>query len=401
MDLFSMKAAREAAINKAESFVKAAESASRQMTAEENSGFDSAMVEANALTPQIERIESLNTIRTAFPTGQVIPGAVAPEKAARKTFSKGYQAAFYEMLSSKGAKIGAALYEGSDAAGGFAVPVEIDGTIVPLAPAELAIRQLARVIPTTHTLKFPIKAAHGTAAAKLESTGTDNPFAGTAPTLAQVELDAYMAGDIIPVSWELLEDVAAMQSFIADDLTLAVQQYEEPLFVTGSGGTGVPQGVATGAAIGVTVTGASGVVGAVSLDAMDDLIGSLNPVYLPGAALLMKRSTGVLLRKLSRAANLFEARWSRSGNQEYYDGYPVSYSASVQSGATTLDRPVLFGDFKRGFVIGDRGGSAIRVKVLDQISANLGVTQFLAYRRTDSVVIRSEAIQALKVVAGA
>lgn len=400
MDLFSMKAAREAAISKAESFVTAAESASRNMTAEENASFDAAMVEANALTPQIERVEKLNTIRSAFPTGQVIPASNGAERPERKTLSKAYAADFWQMLQSKGAKIGAALYEGLDAAGGFAVPVEIDGTIVPLAPAEMAIRQLARVIPTTHTLKFPIKAAHGTAAAKLESTGADNPFGGTAPTLSQVELDAYMAGDIVPVSWELLEDVAAMQGFIADDLTLAVQQYEEPLFITGSGATGVPQGVATGASIGVTVTGATGVVGAVSLDAMDDLIGSLSPTYLPGAALLMKRSTGVVLRKLSRAANLFEARWSRSGSQEYYDGYPVSYSASVQAGATTLDRPVLFGDFKRGFIIGDRGGSAIRVKVLDQISANLGVTQFLAYRRTDSVVVRSEAIKALKVVVG-
>lgn len=402
MNLFSMKQDREAAIVKAEGFVKAAESASRAMTTEENAGFDAAMVEVNALTPQIARIESVNTIRTTFPTGQVVPGVEtqSPDQV-RKTFSGAYFTAFMDMLKTKGANKSAALYEGTDSTGGFAVPVEVDGTIIPLAPNEMAIRQLAQVIATTHTLKFPQTAAKAAAAAKSESTGSNNAFAGTSPTLAQVELDAYMAGAIVPASWEVLEDVGAIQGWLLNALTLAVQEYEEPLFITGAGTTGTPQGAATGATIGETITGASGVVGAITLDAMDDFIGSLSPTYLPNASLLMKRTTGVFLRKLCRQANLFEPRWSRVGNQDYYDGYPVSYSASMQDGTTTLDRPVLFGDFKRAFIIGDRGGSGIKVKVLDQISANLGVTQFLAYRRTDSVVVLAEALKALKVVAGA
>jgi len=401
MNLFEMRKAREAAITKAESFVASAENASRLMTENEQKDFDAAMAEANSFTPQIQSIEAVNTLRAQFPKGLIPEANVNAPARTRLSLSAAYVADFWAMITSKGAKMGAALYEGSDAAGGYAVPVEVDGVIVPLAPAEMAIRQLAKVIPTTHTLKFPVKLAHGTAAAKLESTGADNAFGGTSPTLTQVELDAFMAGDIVPVSWEMLEDVAATQSFINDDLILAVQQYEEPLFITGAGTTGIPQGVSTGASIGVTITGASGVLGAISLDSMDDLTGSLSPTYLPNASFLMKRSTGVFLRKLCRAANLFEPRWSRVGNQDYYDGYPVYYSASVQDNGTTLNRPVLFGDFKRGFVIGDRGGSGIRVKVLDQPLANIGVTQFLAYRRTDSVVVRSEAIKALKVVTGA
>jgi HK97 family phage major capsid protein len=57
--------------------------------------------------------------------------------------------------------------------------------------------------------------------------------------------------------------------------------------------------------------------------------------------------------------------------------------------------PVLFGDFKTGYVIGDRGGSGVNVKILDQPKAIEGILQLLAYRRTDGRVRRCEAIQAI------
>jgi len=57
--------------------------------------------------------------------------------------------------------------------------------------------------------------------------------------------------------------------------------------------------------------------------------------------------------------------------------------------------PLLFGNFKLGYVIGDRGGSGINVKVLDQPLAVQGQIILLAYRRTDGRVRRSEAIQAI------
>jgi HK97 family phage major capsid protein len=61
--------------------------------------------------------------------------------------------------------------------------------------------------------------------------------------------------------------------------------------------------------------------------------------------------------------------------------------------------PVLFGDFKQGYVIGDRGGSGINVKVLDQPLAQQGQIVLLAFRRTDGRVRRSEAIQSYNVAA--
>ena len=59
--------------------------------------------------------------------------------------------------------------------------------------------------------------------------------------------------------------------------------------------------------------------------------------------------------------------------------------------------PILFGDFKQGFIVGVRGGAGINVKILDQPLAMQGQLAILAYRRIDSTVRRSEAIQAITI----
>ncbi len=63
----------------------------------------------------------------------------------------------------------AALYEGSNTAGGYAVPVVVDDQIVPLAPSELAMRQISAVIPTSMDIKIPTKQSFSTATAKAET----------------------------------------------------------------------------------------------------------------------------------------------------------------------------------------------------------------------------------------
>ena len=72
----------------------------------------------------------------------------------------------------------------------------------------------------------------------------------------------------------------------------------------------------------------------------------------------------------------------------------MTFDGNMPNVASTKT-PVLFGNFKAGYVIGDRGGSGINVKILDQPKATEGQVILLAYRRTDGRVRRSEAIQAI------
>jgi HK97 family phage major capsid protein len=242
-------------------------------------------------------------------------------------------------------------------------------------------------------LKIPRATTISTATAKAEGDGTGtNVFTESEPTLDQVTLSAYMAGVLHQISWELAQDVPSFRAFAVSDMLLAQQLYEEALFITGTG-TGQAQGLKGNVATGVTgVVAGTDNYASELLQATFDVQGLLKGSYFPNAAWLMNRATSVLLRKAQQAANLFVPVWTREGGKDYLHGFPVAFSTSMDSvGASQV--PVMFGDFGQGYVIGDRGGSGLTVKILDQPKAVEGILQFICYRRMDARVRRSEAIQ--------
>ena len=400
MKLFQLKKDREAALCRAEMLVGQAENGRRELTAAEHNAYDTAISTVNLLTPQIEALEKTSTIRKIVNgNGQLIPGNPGAARQAEEntpiTLSQEYYDAFYkDFLPSKGMKISAALYEGANSAGGFSVPSMVDGQIVPLAPTETGVRKLARVIPTTMDIRIPRKSAHGTAASKAESGGSTNYFTETDPVLEQFTLTANMVGAVHTCSWELLQDVPLFSAFVVDDLLIAQATFEENWFVNGTG-TGQAQGLLGNVGVGVTdEPDTNG--NAVSIAATFDVLGTLNAIYHPRAAWLMSRATGVVIRRAQTQANLFSQVWTRVGQQDYLHGYPVEYSSAMPS-ATRGNTPVLFGAFADGYVIGDRGGSGINIKILDQPLATAGQVQILGYRRVDGRVRRSEAIQGITI----
>jgi HK97 family phage major capsid protein len=393
---------RRVLLDQADSLLKTAEESKRPLTSVESSAITALMAQASGLGEKIETAESRSTIRTAFSTpialmeGGGFSGVNgAPRgfgKPQQKRFAAEYASEFYEYIQSNGKKIGAALYEGSESGGGYAVPVIVDDQIVPLAPQEQAVRRLATVLPTVSDIKIPIKASFGTASAKAETTS----FGESELTLSQVTLSAFMAGIQENISWELAQDVPTFQATTVDDMVLAQQMYEENLYVNGTG-SGQAQGLIGNVGAGVTEEPDTN-GNLVSISGTLDLTGKLNAVYHPGASWLMSRPTSIIIRKAQVESNLFNPAWTRQGNQDYLHGYPVFYSASMPAAARGSS-PVLFGDFKRGYIIGDRGGSGINVKVLDQPLATQGLLVLLAYRRTDGRVRRSEAIQEYTIAA--
>jgi HK97 family phage major capsid protein len=281
----------------------------------------------------------------------------------------------------------AALYEGSESSGGYAVPLVVSDQIVPLAAQEMSVRKIAQVIPTTMDIKIPTKQSFSTATAKAETSS----FTESEPTIGQFTLSAYMAGVLQEISWELAQDVPAFQAFAVDDMLLAQAMYEENLYVNGTG-SGQAQGLVGNVGLGYGPQEPDTNGNTVSIAGILNLIGTLNEAYHPNASFLMQRQTGVILRKAQMISNLFFQAFTTIGGQDYLFGYPVNYSAYMPA-ASRGNSPVIFGDFKRGYIIGDRGGSGINVKVLDQPLASQGLLQLLAYRRTDGRVRRSEALQ--------
>lgn len=397
-NLFDLKRQRAFAKAKADKIVATAESENRELTAAESQEFDVTMAAIQSFNPQISKIERQNTIREHLVDGKLIPAAGNLRQArapkAPVALSEDYYNDFYTWIGSRGQQLSAAMYEGTGSAGGYAVPVIVDGQIVPLAPTEFGVRSIARVVPTASDIKVPRATAFGVAAGKAESGAADNFFQESDPTLDQFTLSAFMAGITHTISWELAQDVPSFQQFALTDLILALQMYEENLFVNGTG-TGQAQGL-----IGNTGAGVTGVLagtdnyGSELLAATFDVLGKLNAIYHPGGSWLMARATGAALRKAQMGANLFAPVWTRENGKDYLHGYPVVFSGSMPAIAAG-NTPVLFGDFDLGYIIGDRGGSGINVKILDQPKATEGQLILLAYRRTDGRVRRSEAIQAI------
>ena len=313
-------------------------------------------------------------------------------KSAKKVFSAEYNTAFWNYIRTRKFDNSALSEAGTVADGSYLVPTMTDPTIPALAVIEASARKLSQVITTEMDIKLPYQASKTVAAAKSESTdeGT-NAFPTNVPTFNTTTLSAYMAGDSVAVSWELLQDVGALAAFVTADLNRAVFNYEENKFINGSG-SGEPLGYLNGVS---TPRSAS-----LSIDSVLDLTGDLNKAYYANAKFLGNRQTLIALIKAQIAANQFQTfiTFDADGTMRLL-GYEVNFSSDmpVYAASPAVDGSLLFGDFAAGWVIGDRGGSAIRAKVLDQVAALNGQTVVLGYRRTDQRCRIQEAVRALSI----
>lgn len=391
-----LRARHAEVLKSADAIVTMAERQKRPLTSSETDMVNSRLAEAGRLATQIQgagtdRVAQFKAMRAQFPASPVYAAPFADgEPIAPKRFLREYRDAFYSYLESK--RISASLTESVDAAGGFAAPITVDNEIVPLAPADLAVRRLATVISTKSDRLIPQKSSFGSAALTTEASA----FGGTAPTLSQIPLTAYTAGTLAACSLEVLQDVPEFEAFVLDDISLDIQQLEEGWFVNGTG-SGQPQGLIGNVGGGITdEPDTNGNL--VSINATLDCIGSLNSMYYQNASWLMSRATAIGIRK----AQLQTAAWApvfiRENGVDTLHGYPVAYSEAMPAAARGAC-PVLFGDVRRAYVIGDRGGSAVRLKVVDQMWATAGTIGLIGYRRTDGRVRRSEAVTSLNISA--
>jgi HK97 family phage major capsid protein len=301
--------------------------------------------------------------------------------------------AFHSYLGGAG-PITASLQEGVSSGAGFAVPIVVDQKVVPLAPQDSAIRKLATVIETTSDIRVAGVASRGTAAAKAETSA----FTIAAPGLAGFTLSAFAAGIEVPISIELAQDAPWFTKVTLADAVSAFLEYEEVNYVTGSG-NGQAQGLIGNVGAGVT-TEPDGNGNLVSIDATWQLLASLKGTYAKKASWLMTRQTALGIRRAQVGTNLFEHVFHCQDGVDLLHGKPVEYSSAMPTAARGAC-PVLFGDFASGYILGDRGGSALLMKKLDQtaLMASNGELVLLFYRRSDGRVRVAESIQQLTIAA--
>lgn len=326
--------------------------------------------------------------------GEVKAAVGKSEESSNVRASKEYEEGYKKFVMSRGRVVPEILAANVSRAdfesGGVVLPDTFDQQVIQLVKNDCIMRQLATIIPTTDDIPFPVESAKGSAASTDEAPGSSgsNNYHQDDPTYVIKKLSAYKITEVVPVSEELFQDYPAFQGYVANALGRNIAEAEEAWFIAGTGSS-QPTGVVTAATQGkVLATGNTTTIDFVA--DLNDMVGSLKSGYLNGAGWLMNRTTKAYLRKAVSTTG--QPLWPTNDPNNLL-GYPVYLSDSMPNlGAN--NKPVLFGNFGRAVLIGDRGG--LQTRILDQVDAKAGMYDFVGKRRVDQIVILPEAIKYLQ-----
>ncbi len=399
MNVQEMKSQHAAAMSKADLILTAVERQKRSFTTHEQRTFDAHMKEADVLKSKIEastpnKSKDLSELRRAIGLPQRQSHASTTDGKGElilpETLSREYHEAFYNKLAGRG-PVSAALYEAVSTSGGNAVPIIVNNKAVPFSPQDSAIRRLATEISTRADLRNPQVLTRAVATAKAETSS----FTQAQQSLGSFTLSAYSIGLEVTASLELFEDVDLFSAFLLEDAGSAFLELEEGYFLAGTG-NGQPQGI-LGNVGGITAEPDTA-GNLVSVDAIWDLVASLKDTYYPTAHFVLSRSTALAIRRSQvGSGSYYEPIFRRENGVNLLADFPIEYSSQMPTAARSAT-PVLFGAFDRGYVIGDRGGPALLVKVIDQAASALsGMRDLLFFRRVDGRVKDAQAIVGLTI----
>jgi len=293
----------------------------------------------------------------------------------------------------------------SDAAGGYAVPREIDAMIDATLKVASPIRAIAQVV-SVGSAGYRKLVTSGATPSGWASEGGARPETAT-PTFNEIappmgELYANPAA-----SQAMLDDAAFdVEAWLAGEIAGEFARAEGQAFVNGSG-TGRPRGflnyptAATGDAARPFGTlqhlpsGAAADFGSDPENRLIDLVHSLRGAYRQGACWVMNAQTAARIRKFKTADGAF--LWTpglAEGQANTLLGYPVVEAEDMPDiAAGTL--PIAFGNFKAGYLIAERA----ETQILRDPYSNKPFVHFYATKRVGGAVTNSEAIKLLKVVA--
>ena len=316
------------------------------------------------------------------------------------------KSAFVESYLRKGIEAGVelkALVGAAEAAGGYAVPEEIDALIDRTLTAISPIRAIANVVKVGSSGYRKLVTTGGTPSGWVSEDAarpeTDTPaFAEIAPPFG--ELYANPAA-----SQTMLDDAAFdVESWLASEIATEFARAEGKAFVSGNG-TSQPLGFlsspnATTAdgtrPMGTLQTIGTGAAGAFPAsnpaDKLVDLVQTLRSPYRQGAVFVMNSATAAAIRKFKTTDGQFLFQPSlAAGQPATLLGYPLIEAEDMPDVAAN-SLSIAFGNFKAGYVIAERNSATI----LRDPYTHKPYVHFYATKRVGGQVVNSEAIKLLK-----
>lgn len=399
MDILSLIDKRTTLWNKAKNFLDTHTAADGKISALDAAAYERMEADIDELGKQIERFkrrESMDAYLSApaaapilnrpnagdTPTfsGHAKPGIAGDEY--RKNFLTAFRTGFKQAQNY--------LHTADPVQGGYLLPEEFDSQLVMKLADDNVFRQISKVITTASEHQINLVASEPSASWVSEG---DEIQLGDAQ-FGRVSLKAYKLAVGTKVSSELLTDsYYDLEAALIEMFSRSIATAEEQIFISGNGTT-EPQGILTAlsakASSFITTTGAD-----ISADDVINLYYSLRRPYRKNAVWLASDAAISHLRKLKDATQNF--LWQNSLTESEPPTllgakvYSSPFMPAVESGQV----PLLFGDFKNYFVIGDRGNRT--VKRLDELYALSDCVGFLMLQRVDSRLTNDEAIKGLKI----
>ncbi len=303
-----------------------------------------------------------------------------------------------------------ALSEGTDTAGGFLVPPDVQAEILVRLPQRAAVRAAgARVQATSRDLlRYPmVQPAAATAGGlasgggSIFSSGFVGSWAGETPAFTDVD-PAFGSFDVpirkLRVATKLSNDFLADAvvnplAFLAQNGADNMALVEDQGFLTGDGGALQPFGILNSGITTVDVEGSTSdtisntTSNAGSMPKIIDVEYALPSQYTPGAKWMVRRAIEGKIRKLVDASGRFI--WPGVLGSGYamptkeIDGYTVTNSEFIPNDGTNANKVILFGEFSN-YIIAQR--SQITSTILRERFADTDQTGIILWERVGGAV---------------
>jgi HK97 family phage major capsid protein len=287
-----------------------------------------------------------------------------------------------------------ALTVGTAATAGNLAPAEYVNELIKVISEISPVRSVARVRQTSNKeIEVPSKTATFAAAWTAEG-GSRTETTGYTTSLNTIPTHELYA--LVDISGALLEDsVFDLEAEMNTEFAEQFAKAEGAAFLTGNG-TNKPTGILDGTTVASTTAAAAA---AIATDDLMDLVHGLQSEYARNAAFMLNRTTLGEIRKLKDTAGqyIFQTGFSgQSGLPNTILGHAYVEAvdmADIAAGA----KPVVFGDYRRGYMIVDRVALSVLRDPYSQ--ASTGNVRYIARRRVGGEVVLAEAMRALKMAA--
>jgi HK97 family phage major capsid protein len=277
-------------------------------------------------------------------------------------------------------------------AGYLTGPPEWVASIIKSVEELTPLRQLARVMNTSSkSVQIPKRTsiAQGTWVAEAGTKTEDTNL-----TFGLEEISNHEISVLYDVSNAMLEDSAFnLESELSSEFAFAIAKASGTAFVSGNG-VSQPQGILSDASIGSTTAAAPS---AIDADSLMDAFYGIKDEYARNSSWLMRRATIKTVRQLKDDNNayLWQPALGDSAPATIL-GMPYQESPDMPAEGVSNPAAVLFGDFKRCYLIVDRLGMTVQRDPFTQAAS--GLVRFIARSRVGGQVVDGDGL--IKILCG-